>query len=565
MSRYDDEGFTTFTTEDGLADVWVLSIAEDREGHLWFGTRGGGVSRYDGKGFTTFTTEDGLAHSRVGSILEDREGSLWFGTEGGVGRYDGRVFQSVLKRDGLGSNAVQRIFQDRDGDIWIATEGGVTRYRPGRTSPRVRLTNVVAGRRYDPAEEIRIPSSQKLVIFEFLGRSLTTRPERMAYVYRLEGYDADWRITRGRRAEYQELLLGEYAFQVRAVDRDLNYSEPVTVPVIIEPDPQMQALTEALSGTSEQFVGTSNALRRVQQQLAQVAPTDATVLILGETGTGKGLAARTVHELSRRKAGRFVLVDCGAIAENLVESELFGHERGAFTGADSRKLGKVELAEGGTLFLDEIGDMPLDAQVKLLRVLQDRTFERVGGTERLQADVRVIAATNRDLQQRVSERAFREDLYFRLRVFPVRVPPLRERREDIPALAAHFMKRIANHVSKEATQFTPQALAELEMYDWPGNVRELEHVVHRAVIVCSGREIRAEDLLLERGDRTEEPAEELVTLEDFERRYILRVLEQAGGVIAGPHGAAAILGLHESTLRGRMRKMGILGRQAEGT
>jgi len=536
-------------------------MVEDREGHLWFGTRGGGVSRYDGERFTTFTTEDGLIHNRAGSILEDREGTLWFGTEGGVGRYDGRVFQNLLKRDGLGSNAVQRIFQDRDGDIWIATEGGVTRYRPGRTPPRVRLADVVADRRYGPEEGIRIPSSQKFVIFEFQGRSLTTRPERMAYVYRLEGYDTDWQITSGRHVEYQDLPLGEYVFHVKSVDRDLNYSEPAAVPIAIEPDPHLQALTEALSGTSEQFVGTSTALRRVQRQLAQAAPTDVTVLILGETGTGKGLAARTVHELSRRKAGPFVPINCGTIPENLVESELFGHERGAFTGAVSRKLGKVELAAGGTLFLDEIGDMPLESQVKLLRVLEEGTFERVGGTEALDADIRVIAATNRDLQQMVSEGTFREDLYFRIRVFPVQVPPLRERREDISALAIYFMQQHAAHLNKEVAKLIPQALAVLETYEWPGNVRELAHVVERAVIVCSRGEIRAEDLLLERGEE-EGSGEELVTLEAFERRYILRVLEQTGGVIAGPRGAAAVLGLHESTLRGRMRKMGILGRSA---
>jgi len=281
------------------------------------------------------------------------------------------------------------------------------------------------------------------------------------------------------------------------------------------------------------------------------------VLILGETGTGKGLVARTVHELSNRKAGRFVQVNCGAIPENLVESELFGHERGAFTGAVSRKLGKVELAAGGTLFLDEIGDMPLASQVKLLRLLEEGTFERVGGIETLDANVRVIAATNRDLQEMVSEGTFREDLYFRLRVFPVQVPPLRERREDIPALAIYFMQQNAAHLNKEVTTLTPQALAALETYEWPGNVRELANMVHRAVIVCPGSEIRAEDITLGMVSTEEKAGEEIVTLEEVERRHIRQVLDQVGWVIGGRGGAASLLGVPRSTLQSRMKKLGI--------
>ena len=200
------------------------------------------------------------------------------------------------------------------------------------------------------------------------------------------------------------------------------------------------------------------------------------MLILGETGTGKGLAAGTVHGLSQRKDGPFIQVNCGAIPEGLVESELFGHEKGAFTSAIVRKLGKVELAAGGTLFLDEIGDLALDAQVKLLQLLEEHTFERVGGTETLTADVRIVAATNRDLQRMVNEGRFREDLYFRLQVFPMRLPPLRERREDIPRLATYFMEQMGTHLHKEVTQLTSDALAALKAYDWPGNVRELERI-----------------------------------------------------------------------------------------
>jgi len=304
----------------------------------------------------------------------------------------------------------------------------------------------------------------------------------MAYLYRLEGYDTDWQPAYTGRAEYQDLPEGEYTFQVQAVDRDLNYSKPVTVTLSIVPDSRQEALAEAFktTGQASEFVGESAALRQAQAHLAQVATTEETVLILGETGTGKGLAARNVHKLSKRNTGPFIQINCGAIPEGLVESELFGHEKGAFTGATHRKLGKVELAENGTLFLDEIGDLPMDAQVKLLRLLEEKSFERVGGTETLAAKVRVIAATNRDLERMVAEGTFRADLFYRLQGFDVPLPPLRQRPEDIRLLAIYFIERMAEHLHKPVTQLSDEALARLQQSDWPGNVRELEHAVRRA-------------------------------------------------------------------------------------
>ena len=458
------------------------------------------------------------------------------------------------------NDTVWDIIRDHNGDIWIAAHGGITRYRPQRTPPRIRLVDVVADRRYGPVEEIHVSGEQKLVVFEFQGRSLTTHPEGMAYVYMLEGYDPDWTPNYTGRVEYQDLPLGEYVFQVKAVDRDLNYSEPVGVRIIVEPDPYLEALAEALSegGSVGEFVGESEALRRVQQQLAQVASTDATVLILGETGTGKGLAAHTLHELSPRADGPFVPVHCGAISENLVESELFGHEKGAFTGAEFRKLGKAELAEGGTLFLDEIGDMPLESQVKLLHLLEEHTFDRVGGTERLSADIRIVAATNRDLRGMVEEGTFREDLYFRLQVFTVQVPPLRERKEDIPMLAVYFMQPRADHLDKEISRLTPEALLLLQTHDWPGNVRELKNTIDHAVIVCQGSEIRAQDIALGGEETAEKAVEEPMTPGEYERWYILSMLEKAGWVIKGSEGAAALLDMPPPTLRRRMKKLGIV-------
>ena len=412
---------------------------------------------------------------------------------------------------------------------------------------------------YEREDDLTISTSVGLIVFEFHGISFKTRPEGLVYRYRLKGYDEGWQTTNARRVEYQDLPRETFTFEVQAVDQDLNYSEPASVTLNVVPDPHIQVLAEVLSqsGTKGEFVGDSQALREVQAQLAEVAKTDLTVLISGETGTGKGVATRAVHRLSPRRDRPFIQVNCGALPEGLVESELFGHERGAFTGAVSRKLGKVELAAGGTLFLDEIGDLALEAQVKLLRLLEERAFERVGGTETLVADMRVIAATNRNLQEMVANGQFREDLYFRLQVFPVRLPPLRERREDIPLLAACFVERMASYLNKAVPQLTPEALAVLRTYDWPGNVRELEHAVQRAVIMCRRQAIQPKDIALESGRPDGESSEEILTLKELEKQHIRKVVEQAGWVIKGPHGAAALLGMHPSTLSHRMKKLGI--------
>ena len=556
--RLREDDIARFGVAEGLPHERARDILEDRQGHLWFATDGG-LSRYDGATFASLTAGQGLAHDIVMDILEDRQGHLWFATYGGgVSRYDGRVFQNLSHQDGLVSDTVQALLQDRHGDIWIATEGGLTRYRPGATPPTVQLQAVIADQRYEPGEGIRIPVSQKLVSFEFAARSWTTSPERVAYVCRLIGHEADWQPVGTGRVEYEGLPAGEYTFQVRAVDRDLNYSAAAEVALSVEPDMLLEALTVTLSesGPVGEFVGRSAALQDVLQQLEQVAPADLTVLISGETGTGKGLAARALHELSPRNGAPFVQVNCGAIPEALIEAELFGHEKGAFTGAVSRRLGKIELAAGGTLFLDEIGDMPLEAQVKLLRVLEERTFERVGGSRVLRADVRVVAATNRDLRRMIGEGSFREDLFFRLQGFDVRLPPLRERREDIPLLALYFIGPKAAHLAKAVSGLSRAAEVALVAHAWPGNVRELQHAIERAVVVCRGETIELGDLSLGEATRAA-PNAEMLTLEDVERRHIVAVLEDTGWRVSGARGAATVLGLKESTLRFRMKKLGI--------
>jgi PAS domain S-box-containing protein len=308
----------------------------------------------------------------------------------------------------------------------------------------------------------------------------------------------------------------------------------------------------------EEIVGRSPPLRTVLDAVSRVAPTDATVLITGESGTGKELIARAVHSASRRKDRPLIKVNCAALPTGLVESELFGHERGAFTGAIARRVGRFELADGGTLFLDEVGEVPLDAQAKLLRVLQEREFDRVGGTAPLRADVRVIAATNRDLLKAVREKTFREDLYYRLSVFPIALPPLRGRADDIPMLVHFFVGRFAARVGRRIERIDEDTMRLLCAYPWPGNVRELENVLERAVILATGAVLEIDPDLLPSPDPVDAAAApDGASLEAVERNHILTVLQRSGWVIDGTAGAARTLGLHPNTLRSRMKKLGI--------
>ena len=309
-----------------------------------------------------------------------------------------------------------------------------------------------------------------------------------------------------------------------------------------------------LDPTFGEIVGQSDAIKYVLFKVTQVAPTDTTVLITGETGTGKELVARAIHGASSRKDRPLIKVNCGALAPSLIESELFGHERGAFTGAGARKLGRFELAKGGTIFLDEIGELPLELQVKLLRVIQEGEFERLGGTKTIKTDVRIIAATNRNLKVEVENGNFREDLWYRLNVYPITVPPLRQRKEDIPLLVEHFVNGYAKKFGKIITSISPRALQTFQTHSWPGNVRELANAIERAVIHAKGSVLHSIDRFEE---TVEEPPFSAKTLEDVEREYIIRTLENTGWRIEGPHGAANILGLNPSTLRTRMIKLGI--------
>jgi len=316
-----------------------------------------------------------------------------------------------------------------------------------------------------------------------------------------------------------------------------------------------------------QIIGNSTSLRRVLKQVETVAPTDSTVLIYGETGTGKELIARGIHDLSPRRSKPFVKLNCAAIPTGLLESELFGHEKGAFTGAIAQRIGRFEVADGGTIFLDEIGEIPLELQTKLLRVLQEREFERLGSSRTLRTDARLIAATNRDLEAMVSEQKFRSDLFFRLNVFPVHVPPLRERQGDIPLLVRHFTQQFSRRMNRVIETVPSAAMDALSRYHWPGNIRELQNVIERAVIISTGPTLNIDvsDLKFSKADP---PAEKRaasksangalhIVLEETERQQILKALKECNWVVAGPNGAATRLAMKRSTLQLRMQKLGI--------
>ena len=307
----------------------------------------------------------------------------------------------------------------------------------------------------------------------------------------------------------------------------------------------------------EGIIGQSSALQEVLQMVEHVAPGDSTVLLLGETGTGKGVIARAIHNCSNRRAHSFVRVNCAAIPSGLLESELFGHERGAFTGAITQKVGRIELADRGSLFLDEIGDISLELQPKLLRVLQEREFERLGSTRTRRVNVRVVAATHRDLEGMVLERQFRSDLYYRLNVVPISLPPLRERPEDIPLLAEYFVQRFAKKLGKSIEMIPSASMDGLRRYPWPGNIRELENVIERAVILSPGPVLRISNRDLSTRIVSQRNADRPQTLEEVERKHILTTLKETRWILSGPSGAAARLGLNRSTLYFRMKKLGI--------
>jgi formate hydrogenlyase transcriptional activator len=382
--------------------------------------------------------------------------------------------------------------------------------------------------------------------------------------------------TRNQYSEHDLEFLQEVANQVAlAVENMQSYQEIAALKARLEKENVYLQEEIRTEHNFEEIVGNSPALLAVLRKVEQVAPTDSTVLICGETGTGKELIARAIHNRSARKDRPLVKVNCSAISAGLVESELFGHVKGAFTGALERRIGRFELADGGTIFLDEVGELPLETQVKLLRVLQEREFEPVGSSQPVRVNVRVIAATNRNLEESIKTGSFRDDLFYRLNVFPVEVPPLRERRSDISKLATFFVFHYSKKLGKNIEGISQDTMDRISGYSWPGNVRELQNIIERAVILCQQPilELKPDVALISaRGVLPQAPqglseaeaatysgtaSPALSTLKDVERGYIMAVLKQTGGVVEGPNGAARILNLHPNTLRHRISKLGI--------
>jgi transcriptional regulator with GAF, ATPase, and Fis domain len=319
----------------------------------------------------------------------------------------------------------------------------------------------------------------------------------------------------------------------------------------------LQQRIQTISGHSY-IIGSSDAWKNVFELVSHVAASDCTVLLYGETGTGKELVARSLHEASPRHNKHMVKVNCATLPANLIESELFGHEKGSFTGATERRIGKFEMAHRSTLFLDEIGELPLDLQVKLLRAIQEKEIERLGGNTSIKTDVRIIAATNRNLQNEIEAGRFRMDLYYRLNVFPITLPPLRERKEDIPSLVTHFMKEASTRCRKNVTGITQKALEQLIAYEWPGNVRELEHMIERAVLLTNGSSIKEVSLPVNNKKYLNKIRQrDIPTLQEVEREHVLYVLKQTNGKIHGPGGAAEVLKIPATTLASKIKKLGI--------
>ena len=347
----------------------------------------------------------------------------------------------------------------------------------------------------------------------------------------------------------------ERRVEERTLELQTALSEIVTLKEQLEAENIYFRHKNKISHQFENIIGKSDGLKYVLYRAEQVAPMNTTVLILGETGTGKELIAFAIHDMSPRKERAMITVNCAALPANLIESELFGREKGAFTGADTRQIGRFEVANGSTLCLDEIGELPLELQAKLLRVIQHNEFERLGSSQTIKADVRIIATTNRDLGEEVRKGRFRQDLYYRLNVFPITVPPLRQRKEDIPEMVEVFIERYSRKMGKQITSIDKNTMKALQEYPWPGNVRELESIIERAVILCPGPVLQLADKL----EISATPLSSAVrTLEETERNQILKILSETRWRIDGKDGAAAILGIHASTLRARMHKLGIV-------
>ena len=481
----------------------------------------------------------------------------------GVLKYDGRTFQSIRLGKSALENIVDAILRDSQGRLWFGTRAGLIAYQPGETPPRIRIRQVVAGRTFDEPQSVSCPDSTPEIQFHFQGLSFRSGAEQMRYSHRLVGHGPaeEWSaFAPANRVTYQDVPAGLFHFEVRTVDRDGLMSDVARLEMRVVPT-HLRRLEQMLRVSNQGFLSQSQAMARLLEQVESMAETDMTVLVLGETGVGKGVLARLLHNLSPRQANPFIPVNCGGLSAGLIESELFGHEKGAFTSANAQKIGYFERANGGTLFLDEVGDLPLESQRALLHILEEGHLTRVGGEQSIPVDVRVVAATNKDLEEAIQAGTFREDLFYRLSVLSLVLPPLRERQEDIPLLATHFASRCAEQLGRPTPVLGEEVVAHLQQYAWPGNVRELEHVIQQAVVLGDRDVIQVADVPFQAAEaELALPVEQGFDWDaenEDEKQRILAALQATNWRIYGPRGAARLLSMGPEKLRYRMRKHGL--------
>jgi len=475
--RYDGKDFTHLDIKD-----FISVISSDSDGAIWFGVWwGGGVCRYDGKELVNFTIRDGLASEFPMAIYCDPDGIVWVATlGGGVCMYDGTAWSSLGTRDGLAGNQVWDIKPDPDGSLCFGTNGGLTHYFRNATPPKVNIVSITTDQAYTDLSAIPVLIAGQRVTIEYCARDSKTVPEKRQYRCRiLEARDNEGNVstipylppTKATSFDWIPENPGTYVFEVQAIDRDLNYSEPAVLSLIVQPDPKFVSLQTEVRQLRQEvrwkysfdnIIGNSESIRMVHALMERAIDSGLTVLITGETGTGKELVAKAIHHNSRRKDRPLRALNCGAVPKDLVASTLFGHRRGAFTGANEDRMGLFEEASGGTVLLDEIGEMPEDTQTHLLRVLEEREVLRLGENVPRSVDVWVIAMSKRDLEAEVEAGRFRDDLFYRLSEFPIEIPPLRERPQDIPILAEHFLKAYSEDIGKEIPCFAPGVLEMLQ-------------------------------------------------------------------------------------------------------
>ncbi|MFC1716789.1 sigma 54-interacting transcriptional regulator, partial [Candidatus Poribacteria bacterium] len=578
---WDGNELITYTQENGLPGNDIASVVEDDSGRIWVGTTQG-LCCFDGEQFITYSEEYGLRELHHWCSVKDASGQLWFATRGGIYRHDGKHFQWLTEADGLPSNNVTGLLPQSDGSMIICTLRGVVRYQSTATiPPHVEIREVVADQVYQNPEELELTTTEtRLLTISYHALSLNTR--KMRYSYILEGHDQalekpEWKETWDTQVRYENLPMGEYTFKVIAINRDLVPSEtPATMKLVVVHDPRDVSISVLQTEVSylrreagmkydfENIIGQSDGIRQVHALMERAIDSGLTVLITGETGTGKELVAKAIHYNSERKDGPLKDRNCGAMPKDLLASDLFGHRKGAFTGANEEKVGLFEAASGGTLLLDEVTEMPQDTQAYLLRVLEERKVQRIGEHISRDVDVRIIAMTNRDLMKEVAEDRFRRDLYYRLSVFPIHVPPLRERLEDIPVLAEHFLQEYSEEQEKELDGFAPDVFDSFKSYTWPGNVRELRNAVRRAAALAEeGKQIQTYHFLPDTTQEESQVQEALSkqagykeSVDRFRRRFIEEILHETDG---NRSETARRLGMDRSNLRSLMKRLGIKG------